>query len=77
MNKLTPRLPLADEVVAHLRDVAAQGRWKMGDRLRAEPELMEESGVSRGTLREAIKALARTGVFEVLRGDTTGVRATS
>lgn len=33
--------------------------------------------ISRGTLREAIKALAQTGVFEVRRGDGTYVRDTS
>lgn len=34
-------------------------------------------GVSRGTMREAIKALARMGEFEVRRGDGTYVRALS
>lgn len=71
------RQPLADEVVAKLSDAVAQGRWAVGDRIPAEPELIAEMGVSRGTLREAIKALARTGMFEVRRGDGTYVRATS
>jgi len=54
-----------------------QGRWKMGDRNPAEPELIEEMGVSRGTMREAIKSLARTGEFGLRRGDGTYVRALS
>ncbi|PRB71328.1 FadR/GntR family transcriptional regulator [Arthrobacter sp. MYb213] len=77
MSKMPLRPPLADEVVAKLQDAVAHGRWKVGDRIPAEPELIAEMGVSRGTLREAIKALARTGVFEVRRGDGTYVRATS
>ncbi|MGP9728275.1 FadR/GntR family transcriptional regulator [Glutamicibacter sp. 287] len=77
MSNSPMRPPLADEVVARLSDAVAQGRWAVGDRIPAEPELIAEMGVSRGTLREAIKALARTGMFEVRRGDGTYVRATS
>lgn len=77
MSNMPMRPPLADEVVARLSDAVTQGRWSVGDRIPAEPELIAELGVSRGTLREAIKALARTGMFEVRRGDGTYVRATS
>lgn len=77
MNKMPLRPPLADEVVDKLQDAIAQGRWKVGDRFPSEPELIAEMGVSHGTLRETIKALARTGIFEVRRGDGTYVRATS
>ncbi|WP_341476419.1 FadR/GntR family transcriptional regulator [Arthrobacter glacialis] len=38
---------------------------------------MKELGVSRGTLREAIKSLAHVGMLDVRRGDGTFVRATS
>jgi DNA-binding FadR family transcriptional regulator len=38
---------------------------------------MASLGVSRGTLREAVKALAHAGMLEVRRGDGTYVRATS
>lgn len=77
MSNMSMRPPLADEVIARLSDAVTQGRWAVGDRIPAEPELITELGVSRGTLREAIKALARTGMFEVRRGDGTYVRATS
>jgi DNA-binding FadR family transcriptional regulator len=71
------RTPLADEVVGRLRKAVASGRWGVGEKIPSEPELVAEFGVSRGTLREAIKALAHAGLFEVLRGDGTYVRATS
>ena len=71
------RPPLADEVVVRLREAVASGRWAVGERIPPEPELVAEFGISRGTLREAIKALAHAGMFEVLRGDGTYVRATS
>lgn len=71
------RPPLATEVVARLREAVASGRWGVGEKIPSEPELVAELGVSRGTLREAVKALAHAGLFEVLRGDGTYVRATS
>ncbi|UYQ76532.1 FadR family transcriptional regulator [Glutamicibacter sp. JL.03c] len=77
MSATPMRRPLADEVAAKLQDGVAQGRWPVGERIPSEPELMTEFGISRGTLREAIKALARTGMFEVRRGDGTYVRATN
>ncbi|GLB68956.1 FadR/GntR family transcriptional regulator [Arthrobacter mangrovi] len=71
------RLPLAEEVTARLREAIASGEWPLQQRIPSEPELMERLGVSRGTLREAIKALAHAGMLEVRRGDGTYVRATS
>lgn len=71
------RLPLAEEVTAKLRAMIHSGEWALQERIPAEPELMAGLGVSRGTLREAIKALAHTGMLEVRRGDGTYVRATS
>lgn len=77
MSTPVVRPPLADEVVARLRDAVSSGRWGVGEKIPSEPELVAEYGVSRGTLREAVKALAHAGLFEVLRGDGTYVRATS
>ncbi|WP_115790234.1 FadR/GntR family transcriptional regulator [Arthrobacter silvisoli] len=76
---LTPvhRPVLADEVTARLRAMIQSGEWPMEERIPAEPELMARLSVSRGTLREAIKALAHSGMLEVRRGDGTYVRATS
>lgn len=76
---LTPvhRTVLADEITARLRAMIQSGEWAMEQRIPAEPELMALLSVSRGTLREAIKALAHSGMLEVRRGDGTYVRATS
>ena len=71
------RPPLAEEVTSRLRESIAAGRWQLGARIPSEPELMASLGVSRGTLREAVKALAHAGMLEVRRGDGTYVRATS
>jgi DNA-binding FadR family transcriptional regulator len=71
------RAPLTEEVTAKLRERIHSGEWLLQQRIPAEPELMAALGVSRGTLREAIKALAHSGMLEVRRGDGTYVRATS
>lgn len=71
------RAPLAEEVTAKLRASIHSGEWPLQQRIPAEPELMAALGVSRGTLRESIKALAHSGMLEVRQGDGTYVRATS
>ena len=71
------RPPLAAEVTAKLRGMVHSGEWALNQRIPPEPELMARLGVSRGTLREAVKALAHGGMLEVRRGDGTYVRATS
>jgi DNA-binding FadR family transcriptional regulator len=71
------RQPLADEVTAKLRAMIHSGEWTLQQRIPSETELMARLGVSRGTLREAVKALAHSGMLEVRRGDGTYVRATS
>jgi DNA-binding FadR family transcriptional regulator len=71
------RPPLAAEITAKLRDMVHTGEWALNERIPSEPELMARLGVSRGTLREAVKALAHGGMLEVRRGDGTYVRATS
>ncbi|MEC5190002.1 MULTISPECIES: FadR/GntR family transcriptional regulator [unclassified Arthrobacter] len=78
MNTAAPhRPPLVEEVTATLRELIHSGTWPMQQRIPAEPELMAMLGVSRGTLREAVKALAHSGMLDVRRGDGTYVRATS
>ncbi|MBT2567250.1 FadR family transcriptional regulator [Arthrobacter sp. ISL-85] len=71
------RPPLAAEVTGKLREMVHSGEWPLNQRIPSEPELMATLGVSRGTLREAVKALAHGGMLEVRRGDGTYVRATS
>ncbi|MDJ0352666.1 FCD domain-containing protein [Pseudarthrobacter sp. PH31-O2] len=71
------RPPLVEEVTAKLRGLIHSGEWPLQQRIPAEPELMAMLGVSRGTLREAVKALAHGGMLDVRRGDGTYVRATS
>jgi GntR family transcriptional regulator, transcriptional repressor for pyruvate dehydrogenase complex len=62
-------------VIDRLRETITSGEYVMGTKLPAEPRLMEELGVGRSTLREAIRVLAHDGTLEVRQGDGTYVRS--
>ena len=68
MNNLIPRRSLADEVAAQLQQQIAQGKYKTGEQLPIEPELMKTFGVGRSTIREAIKTLVNSGLLRVQQG---------
>ncbi|MBC2239115.1 FadR/GntR family transcriptional regulator [Listeria booriae] len=68
---------LVEQVYSQIEEMIKSGVWEIGDRLPTEAELMEQFGVSRNTLREAIRALAHVGLLEVKQGDGTFVLTTS
>nr|WP_201470853.1 FCD domain-containing protein [Microbacterium hydrocarbonoxydans] len=57
-----------DTALHGLRTLIADGELRPGDRLPSEGELCETLGVSRGSLREAIRMLAALGVLETRHG---------
>lgn len=63
-----PRASLVETVVDRLRGVIEQGSLKPGDRLPSELDLVEQLGVSRPVLREAIGRLEAVGLINVVRG---------
>jgi DNA-binding FadR family transcriptional regulator len=67
-NNLIPRRSLADEVAAQLQQQIVQGKYKTGEQLPIEPELMKTFGVGRSTIREAIKTLVNSGLLRVQQG---------
>lgn len=70
-----PRLSLVETATAALRAEIESRRWAIGDRIPPEPKLAELLQVSRGTVREAVRALSFAGILEVRQGDGTYVRA--
>lgn len=69
------RTPKTAELVARtLRRMIVDGQLKDGDFLPNEPELMNHFGVSRPTLREAVRVLESERLVEVRRGSRTGAR---
>ena len=65
---------LADSIAQTiLKMIEVENRFSIGDKLPNENELAKELGVSRSTLREAIKILTTNGVLEIKRGKGTFV----
>lgn len=59
---------VAEKVVHRILDLVKSGNLKAGDRLPAERKLIEIFGVSRPTLREALRSLSILGVVEMRHG---------
>jgi GntR family transcriptional repressor for pyruvate dehydrogenase complex len=67
------RIPKAAELVSReLRKQIVRGELKEGENLAPEAELMERFGVSRPTLREAVRILESEGLISVSRGARGG-----
>jgi DNA-binding FadR family transcriptional regulator len=62
---------VSEQVLSQLKESILLGKFKSGEKLPSERELTEEFQVSRGVIREAIRALEITG-FVVLRQGPTG-----
>lgn len=62
----------ADQIARQLRDALTSGALRPGDRLAPEPDMAADFGVSRATLREAIKILRAQGVLQTQRGARGG-----
>jgi GntR family transcriptional repressor for pyruvate dehydrogenase complex len=62
-----------EHATAALRDLVARGHYRPGDRLPPERELADRLGLSRPTMREAIRRLMEIGLLEPRRGSGTYV----
>ncbi|WP_066272038.1 FadR/GntR family transcriptional regulator [Hydrogenophaga palleronii] len=61
-----------EHVGAQIRDLLASGELKAGDKLPPERELCVKLRVSRGVLREALRALEYAGLIELRKGGAGG-----
>lgn len=66
-------MAVTDDAIAAIRSMIMSGELKPGDRLPPEAQLSERLGLSRNSLREAVKALALIRVLDVRQGDGTFV----
>jgi GntR family transcriptional repressor for pyruvate dehydrogenase complex len=71
------RSRIYEEVAARIRRLIADGRLKPGDKLPPERELATSLGVSRTSVRDAIRTLQMTGLLEPRQGEGTVVRELS
>jgi GntR family transcriptional regulator, transcriptional repressor for pyruvate dehydrogenase complex len=64
---------LTDEAIEKIKAMIVSGTLKAGDRLPKEADLAADLGLSRSSLREAVKALSLVNILDVRRGDGTYV----
>jgi len=64
-------LALTDEAIDKIKQMILSGRVRPGEKLPREADLAAELGLSRNSLREAVKALSLINVLDVRRGDGT------
>lgn len=69
---------LADSTAQRIiKMIDEENRFSAGDKLPNENDLSSELGVSRSTLREAVKILTTNGIVEIRRGKGTFVTSTT
>ena len=64
---------ISDNIIRQIRDSILSGEIKSGDKLASEKELIEQFGVSKATMREALRVLEVTGLIEIRKGTSGGV----
>ncbi len=69
--------PLIEAAIEDIRRLIASGALRPGDRLPPEADLSAQLGISRGTTREAVRALVSARVLDVRRGAGTYVTSLS
>jgi DNA-binding FadR family transcriptional regulator len=73
-TRRTRRNPsVTDDAIDKIQKLIISGSWGPGDRLPKETELAAQLGLSRNSLREAVRALSQLRVLEVRQGDGTYV----
>ena len=64
-------MALTDEAIDKIKQMIISGRVRPGEKLPREADLAAELGLSRNSLREAVKALSLINVLDVRQGDGT------
>ncbi|MFB8772678.1 FadR/GntR family transcriptional regulator [Streptomyces broussonetiae] len=66
-------MAVTDEAIEKIKDMIVSGALRPGDRLPKESELAAGLGLSRNSLREAVRALSLIRILDVRQGDGTYV----
>lgn len=70
-------MAVTDEAIERIKAMIVTGDLRPGDRLPKEADLAAHLGLSRNSLREAVRALALMNVLDVRQGDGTYVTSLS
>ena len=72
-DTIKKREKVSEGIITQIRDAILGGGLKPGDRLDSEKVLMEKFGVSKASLREALRVLEAMGLIEIRKGVSGGV----
>jgi DNA-binding FadR family transcriptional regulator len=72
-NYFEQTMKLYEKVISLIKEDISQGKYKAGEKIPSEPELMKLYSVGRSSIREAIKTLAISGILKVQQGSGTFV----
>ena len=75
MFKTIKQVRVSDEIVNQIKNLISEGKLKPGVQLPPERDLIKEFGVSRPSLREALKSLGAMGFLEVRQAKRTFVKS--
>ncbi|WP_214320335.1 FadR/GntR family transcriptional regulator [Nonomuraea sediminis] len=70
------RTSLVDAAIEELRGEISSGAWPVGTKIPSESQLAETLGMSRLSVREAVRVLVHAGLLTTRQGDGTYVTAT-
>ncbi len=68
MYRVSDGHKLYEKVVDQIKNMISSGAYHKGEMLPSEKDLIEMTGVSRITVREAMRVLKETGVIETKKG---------
>jgi GntR family transcriptional regulator, transcriptional repressor for pyruvate dehydrogenase complex len=63
---------ISDQIIDQFRDAILSGQFKPGEKVASEKELIAQFGVSKATLREALRVLEAMGLIEIRKGTAGG-----
>ncbi len=66
-------MSVTDEAIEKIKEMIISGELRPGDRLPREADLAQRLGLSRSSLREAVRALSLVRILDVRQGDGTYV----
>ncbi len=66
-------IPVTDQAIAKIKELIVDGEFTAGTKLPREQDLAARLGISRNSLREAVRALTLIGVLDTRVGDGTYV----
>ncbi|MFI7007723.1 FadR/GntR family transcriptional regulator [Streptomyces sp. NPDC050145] len=69
------RVSIVDVVIRELKTEIARGTWKVGEKIPSEGRLADTLGVSRLSIREAVRVLVHMGLLATRQGAGTFVTA--